>query len=109
MFVVLYRWKLKEGCEVLFSDGWSVVTRFYLEKFDSLGSRLHLGDDGIWYGYAQWKSAEQRANAFEKRGEFLSDVEFVSSMEKMSQAVLETLPEIELNIVADYLQLPLIR
>ena len=26
----------------------------------SLGSRLHRGSDGIWYGYAQWPSEETR-------------------------------------------------
>jgi len=95
MFVVLYRWRLIAGSENSFIGAWSEVTNYYLENFDSLGSRLHKGNDGIWYAYAQWKSAGQRENASENS--LLSEKVF----EKMSNSVEERLPEIVLEIEED--------
>jgi len=75
---------------------WAEITAFYREKFDSLGSRLHRGDDGIFYAYAQWKSAEQRAVAF-------ADVSKTETGGKMREAIEESFPEVRLEILADYL------
>ena len=104
MFVVLYRWRLKEGSAEDFALAWSEVTKFYKKHFDSLGSRLHLGSDGVWYGYAQWKSAGQRRRAFEERDEKLDDPALAAARDRMARAVEESLPEIELDIKADYLK-----
>ena len=52
-FVVLYRWRIKPGAEARFATAWAEATRSLLAR-GSLGSRLHAGDDGCWYGYAQW-------------------------------------------------------
>jgi heme-degrading monooxygenase HmoA len=97
MFVVLYRWRIKAGFEEQFKDGWSEVTKYYLKNFDSLGSRLHHGDDGLYYAYAQWKSAEQRERAF-------LDSALNSASEKMRRAIEETFPEVELEVIADFLK-----
>jgi len=61
----------------------------------SLGSRLHRGDDGLWYGYAQWPSAVARANAFSA-----ADGTEVA----LREAIEESLPEIVMTPVSDYLQ-----
>ena len=97
-FVVLYRWKLKAGMERQFIESWSQVTALFREK-GSLGSRLHRGPEGTWYGYAQWPSASARKKAFE---EPLHSPWF----EKMSEAVAESQPEVVLEPVSDYLVLP---
>lgn len=100
MFVVLYRWRIKEGMERQFVESWSERTAYLLEKYDTLGSRLHRGNDGIWYSYAQWKSAEQREQAFESEADIVSAVE-----EKMREAIEESFAEIKLETVSDYLVL----
>lgn len=100
MFVVLYRWLIKEGMERQFVESWSERTAYLLEKYDTLGSRLHRGNDGIWYSYAQWKSAEQREQAFESEADIVSAVE-----EKMREAIEESFAEIKLETVSDYLVL----
>ena len=97
MFVVLYRWRVKPELETQFIETWSGVTDYFVENFDSLGSRLHRGEDGIWYGYAQWKSSEQRENAFFDSTKF-------SARDKMHEAILESFPEVQLEIFADYLE-----
>jgi len=97
MFVVLYRWRLKEGLEKQFEEGWLTITEEFLETSESFGSRLHRGDDDIWYAYAQWPSRErmERANWSERVS---------AASERMSEAVQERFPETVLEIVADRLK-----
>ncbi|MGI8787928.1 MAG: hypothetical protein ACR2HG_09230 [Pyrinomonadaceae bacterium] len=101
MFVVLYRWRVKSNLEQQFVESWSAITSYLRSEYDSLGSRLHRGDDGIWYGYAQWKSAGQREQAFASQSEMISE-----ASQKMREAVAESFPEIQLKIAADYLLSP---
>jgi len=98
MFITLYRWRVKPECERQFVEMWSERTAFYRKNYDSLGSRLHRGSDGIWYGYAQWKSAEQRGQAFESEKGKASE-----KSREFQAAIAEALPEITLEIVSDYL------
>lgn len=93
---VLYRWRLKRGCEEAFITAWSEVTRALLDA-GSLGSRLHLGDDGLWYGYAQWPDAQARADAFEKNVS-------PEAGRRMRAAIVESLPAVTLAPRADDLQ-----
>ncbi len=99
-FVVLYRWKLLAGSEDSFIEAWSRIPELLREQRGSLGSRLHRGSDGVWYGYAQWPSAEARLKAFAA-----GSVDPESS-KKMREAVIEEFPEIVLDSVSDFLVLP---
>ena len=96
MFIVLYRWIIKPQKEAQFIEAWSEITAYYRENFDSLGSRLHRGNDGLFYAYAQWKSAEQRANAFDGRPK-------LEAGERMREAIEESLEPIILEKLSDYL------
>jgi hypothetical protein len=83
----------------LFIEAWSRVTELLRSRAGSLGSRLHRGNDGIWYGYAQWPSDETRQRAFAQPLDPLASAQ-------MRAAVAESLPEILLEPVSDYLVLP---
>ena len=96
MFVILYRWRINPEKEAQFVEGWSEITDYYRENFDSLGSRLHRGDDGIFYAYAQWKSAEQRESAFQNSPKS-------EAGKLMREAIEESFPEVRLEILSDYL------
>lgn len=96
LLVVLYRWRIRPGCEDGFVSAWSQVTRS-LRAAGSLGSRLHRGDDGWWYGYAQWPDAQVRAAAFATDGT-------PEASTAMQAAIMESLPAVALSPVADYLQ-----
>lgn len=98
MFVVLYRWRVKQNFEQQFVENWSSISSHLREKYDSLGSRLHRGSDGVWYSYAQWKSAEQREQAFASEAD-----KYNEASEKMKEAIEESFPEILLETVSDYL------
>ncbi|HVR82133.1 MAG TPA: antibiotic biosynthesis monooxygenase [Luteimonas sp.] len=95
-FVVLYRWRIKSGSEDRFATAWAEATRSLLAR-GSLGSRLHKGSDGCWYGYAQWPNAQARTSAF--AGDAMEDVVL-----RMRECVAESLPEIVLTPVSDFLQ-----
>lgn len=90
MYIVLYRWRLHAGSECDFKEAWTQVTESLLSR-GSLGSRLHLGDDGLWYGYAQWPSEEARRAAF-AAGD--ADAKAVA---RMRAAIIEERPEIVLR------------
>ncbi len=98
MFIILYRWRIKPELEEQFVKAWSEVTEYYVKNFDSLGSRLHKGDDKIWYAYAQWKSAEQRENTF-------TNFPKLPARNKMRESIEESFPEIKLEIFADFLEI----
>lgn len=98
-FVVLYRWRLHPGSEESFVDAWSRITALLRDSGGSLGSRLHRGSDGLWYGYAQWPSNAARQRAF---GLALDP----DASATMRAAIAETLPEIVLESISDYLVLP---
>lgn len=99
MFCVIYRWRIKPELEKQFVESWAAITRVYIEDRGGWGSRLHRGEDGLFYAYAQWKSAEAREKAFQNFPE-------MPEREKMREAILESLPEIRLETLEDLLQLP---
>jgi hypothetical protein len=96
---VLYRWRLRRGSEASFVDAWSRITASLRGHAGSLGSRLHRGSDGLWYGYAQWPDDKTRQRAFAGSLD-------PAAIEQMRTAVAETLPEVLLESVADFLVLP---
>ena len=100
MVIFLYRWKLKPEKEIQFKNAWAYLTEQLREKSGSLGSRLHQGDDGLWYGYAQWPSIEKREQSNLKHDEVLE------ARRQMKDATIEMLPDIILTPVSDFLVLP---
>ena len=97
MLVVLYRWKIRAGEEEAFVQAWSRVSHLLRKERGSLGSRLHSGSDGLWYSYAQWPSAEARERAF-AQGPVDAD-----AGARMDAAIMERLPEVVLEVRADFL------
>jgi hypothetical protein len=95
--VVLYRWRLHPGSEDDFVRAWREVTETLLRR-GSCGSRLHRGDDGLWYGCAQWPDAATRDAA--------AGAADPSVYARMAACIVESLPEIALTPVADLLRLP---
>jgi hypothetical protein len=92
----LYRWRLHAGMEDAFAAAWSDATRALLEH-GSLGSRLHRGDDGLWYGYAQWPDAARRESAF-------ASLAWSSASARMRECIAESLTPVVLTPVADFLR-----
>lgn len=98
-FIVLYRFRLRPGLEQSFVEAWSRRTEQLRTDGGSLGSRLHRGNDGIWYAYAQWPDDATRQHAFARTLD-------PAASAQMRAAVAESFPEIVLETIADYLILP---
>ena len=97
--VVLYRWRLHPGSEASFIEAWSRITALLRGHAGSLGSRLHRGSDGIWYGYAQWPNDEMRQRAFAQPLD-------PTARAQMRLAIAESFPEVLLEPVSDFLVFP---
>ncbi len=67
MFAVLYRWRIIPGKEASFEKGWRAGTRAISKEFGGWGSRLHRGEDGCFYAYAQWPDRMTWEKAMESR------------------------------------------
>jgi hypothetical protein len=96
MIAILYRWKLKEDKVQQFIDGWTEITLILRNMHRGLGSRLHFGDDGCYYAYAQWNSLEDRQTAF-------ANIDLGSAREMMVDAISESFPAVILEIKDDFL------
>ncbi len=95
MFVALYRWKLKEGQEQKFQEGWRRRTEEIYRKCGSLGSRLHRAEDGTWVAYAQWSNRQDWEAA---RHVPVTDTEAPAMMK---ESVEMSYPEMLLEVVND--------
>ncbi|MFG2296168.1 antibiotic biosynthesis monooxygenase [Streptomyces sp. NPDC048603] len=97
MFAVIYRWRLREGMEDTFADGWHRVTKAIHAQCGSYGSRLHRADDGTWVAYARWPDAatRERCAVPDPDGEAL-----------MRAAIEEYFEETRLELVDDLLAEP---
>lgn len=58
MFIVIYRWKLKDGRDSEFRESWRRATQAIYAKRDSLGSQLMHANDGTYYAVARWPSRD---------------------------------------------------
>ncbi|OMP29884.1 MULTISPECIES: antibiotic biosynthesis monooxygenase [Mangrovimonas] len=58
MFAVIYSFKVKEGLEATFVNGWKELTELVHQYEGGLGSRLHKKNDSHYIAYAQWPDYE---------------------------------------------------
>jgi heme-degrading monooxygenase HmoA len=96
MIAILYRWKLEKDKIDQFIEAWSEITLALREDHGGLGSRLHSGGDGFFYGYAQWSSLEAREAAF-------ASLRSKNARKLMIEAISESFPEVILEIKTDLL------
>lgn len=76
MYAITYRFTLTKPSEAnaaKFIACWSGITEFFKTEAGALGSRLHKGEDGAFYAYAQWPDKK----TFEAAGSVLPTEDFV--------------------------------
>jgi quinol monooxygenase YgiN len=76
MYCLSYRFELYEPTAdnaERFIACWSGMTAFFKNEAGALGSRLHKGEDGTFYAYAQWPDKA----TFDAAGEVLPSEDFV--------------------------------
>lgn len=98
MFIALYCWKVKEGREKNFLEGWQRLTEEIYQRCGSLGSRLHRAEDGLWIAYAQWPDRQTYDAARTVPG---VDAE---ARTMFRESIEEAYPDIYMNVTDDLLQ-----
>lgn len=96
-FCVIYRARVHPDKEAKYIAAWSRLTSRIRSGRGGLGSRLHKGDDGLWYAYAQWPSEQARADAFAR-----PSVDPAAQAD-MADCIIESFPEIRLAPIEDQL------
>jgi heme-degrading monooxygenase HmoA len=99
MFIALYHWKIKDGQEERFREGWHRRTEEIYRKCGSFGSRLHRAEDGTFVAYAQWEKRKdwekmQQSTALEDK----------EAREMMLDSIEISFPDVYMNIVDDLLK-----
>jgi len=100
MFIVVYRWTVRDGLEDQFQRAWATRTEEIKQEHGGLGSRLHRSAEGSWIAYAQWPSREawqaagtgQRASsgAREQMAAAITSHEVLLQMEVVSDLLVPT-------------------
>jgi catechol 2,3-dioxygenase-like lactoylglutathione lyase family enzyme len=98
-FAVIYRWRLEPNLVDDFCLAWEEMTHLIRAYRGGLGSRLHRLADGSYLAYAQWPSRRAWLESG-KRGSLNQEVSA-----RMHAAVVERLPDIELEACLDLLTL----
>ncbi len=95
MFVAIYRWRLKPGHEERFRSGWARITDLARERCGSGGSSLFDAGDGTWVAIARWPDRAARERCF------AAGPLDIAATAQMRAAILEALPDLELDSVDD--------
>jgi hypothetical protein len=103
MFAVAYRWTIIPGREAQFEEGWRAGTQAIAREFNGWGSRLHRGEDGKFYAYAQWPDRTTWEKAMETRMHHSDDEARRKYREAIAENGFETLFAGE--VIADLLEL----
>ena len=96
-FAVIYRFRVAPHAEETFIDAWSRLTELIRDHRGGRGSRLHRGEDGIFYAYAQWPDRQ----SWQSEGPLPPEANELRRV--MSDATVERLDAIPLTPVKDYL------
>jgi quinol monooxygenase YgiN len=96
-FCVIYRFKVRDGAENAFRQGWTRITEEIRRDHSGLGSRLHRADDGLWVAYAQWPDR----NAWEQSQAMKTDDKEAAKL--MAASIEERLPPILMEPAIDLL------
>ena len=95
MFLVLYRWRIKQGMEEEFRDAWHQATEAIYQHRGSLGSRLMRSLDGDFYALAQWPTQD----SWLARNEPAEAS--ASASQRMRNAIEHAYPPVELEVERD--------
>ena len=102
MFIAMYEFVVKSGCEDQFMSTWPKATQgIYLYK-GSLGSRLHRDKSGAFIAYAQWPDEKTYRKAADI---FMSEEYEVKRRQMLDSLNLEASNVLyEMDVEIDYLQ-----
>ena len=93
MYCVIYQFDVKAEKTKEFETAWAELTKLIYEYEGSLGSRLHLDENGKYIAYAQWSSKK----VFDNAGKNLpSKAEIFRKAMRESCSEIKTLHKLEM-------------
>ena len=95
--VVIHRYRVNPDKSDDFIAAWSRLAEVNREHSGTLGSRLHLADDGFYYAYSRWPTRAVFEASEERPAQ-------TAARALMSSAIIERLPAIRMDITADVLE-----
>ncbi len=95
--VVLHRYRVNPDKAEDFVAAWSRLAEINQSHFGTRGARLHLADDGLHYAYSRWPNREAFDEAQKNPAQ-------TAARALMSNAIIERLPLIRMEIKADLLE-----
>jgi len=101
MFVAAYWWRVHPGMEDQFRAAWRRGTELITARYGSLGSRLHLDEDGRFIGIAEWPDRASWQAAFDAKMEYDEPATRAAFTEAILDTALE--PLLLLDVTDDLL------
>lgn len=68
-FAVIYRMRVKQGCEADYLAYWKAVAGYFIRERGAIESRSHQAEDGLWIAYSRWPSRAMRDASWPAEGE----------------------------------------
>ncbi len=99
MFVVIYRWKPKQGRDSEFKKAWRQATQTIYASRGSLGSQLIYAIDGTYYAVARWPNRDSWLRRSEPHP---ADPQASQIMGELTEI---SFPPVELKVTDDMLAL----
>ena len=100
MLATFFEWRIHEGKEQQFRDGWDAVTRM-LHQDGSYGSSLFTNAAGHYCAFAIWPDKQTRDRAFAPYLEKPTDQHLL-----VREAIAEEIQRMDLDCVNDLWRLP---
>lgn len=97
-FTVIYSFKVIDGKENDFINGWTELTKLFYRYAGSYGSRLHKADKQIFIAYAQWPDKETWKHSIDKLPETANKFRG-----QMRESCSEIKTDYEMNVIQDLL------
>lgn len=69
-FAMLYRWKIDPSYEDRFKEKWTAATVELRDRYGALGSCLARDEEGTFFAFARWPSAEHYEAAVTENSPF---------------------------------------
>ena len=105
MFAVIYKFYIKSGRELEYTEAWHQVAHYFMQQRGALGSSLHRTSEGLWVAYSRWPDQKTRDASWP--GEDAPSHNLPSEICKeiliLKECVDQKLPDIYMEVIDDLL------
>lgn len=108
MFACIYQGYLKKGKEAAYKEAWKTVASYFMHCRGSLGSSLHVTEDGLWVAYSRWPCRKTRDASWPQGKDGISNeipLEIQQAIHIIKDSIDESrkIPDICMEVLEDLL------